>query len=80
MSDNDLKKLLIKIGALIKKYRKEKGVSQFEMGLDIEMSANQIGRIERAESNPTIETLHTISTYLGFDIEEFFHTDSSEDS
>lgn len=72
MSNKDLDKLLLNIGAIIKKHRKERGLSQLNMGLDIDMSANQIGRIERAESNPTVETLHTIANYFGFDIIEFF--------
>ncbi|NDV17680.1 helix-turn-helix domain-containing protein [Muricauda sp. TY007] len=72
MSDDELYKLKLGIGAIIKKHREEKGVSQLNMGIDIDMSANQIGRIERAESNPTVETLHTIANYFGFEIIEFF--------
>ena len=72
MSKDDLNELLVKIGAKIKKHRLERGLSQLNLGLDIDMSANQIGRIERAESNPTIETLHTIATYFGFNVIDFF--------
>ena len=72
MSNDELNKLLLNIGAIIKKHRLDRGLSQLNMGLDIDMSANQIGRIERAESNPTIETLHTIANYFGIDIKEFF--------
>lgn len=72
MSKEDLNILLSNIGAIVKRHRKERGLSQLNMGLDIDMSANQIGRIERAESNPTVETLHTIANYFGFDIIEFF--------
>lgn len=74
MSNKELDILLLNIGAMIKKHRKERGLSQLNMGLDIDMSANQIGRIERAESNPTVETLHTIANYFGFNIQEFFKT------
>lgn len=72
MSDVELYRLKQSIGAIIKKHREKKGVSQLDMAIDIEMSANQIGRIERAESNPTVETLFTIANYFGVDIIEFF--------
>ena len=72
MSDDELYSLKQSIGAIIKKHREEKGVSQLDMAIDIEMSANQIGRIERAESNPTVETLYAIANYFGIDIIEFF--------
>ena len=72
MSDAELYRLKQSIGTLIKKHREEKGVSQLDMAIDIEMSANQIGRIERAESNPTVETLYAIANYFGIDIIEFF--------
>ncbi|MAU70567.1 MAG: transcriptional regulator [Pseudozobellia sp.] len=72
MSNDDLNILLVNIGSVIKRHRTERGLSQLTMGFDIDMSANQIGRIERAESNPTIETLHTIANYFGFDMMEYF--------
>lgn len=72
MSADELHILKHHIGAIVKKHREKMGVSQLNMGLDIEMSANQIGRIERAESNPTIATLFTIANYFEFDIIEFF--------
>lgn len=65
--------LLIKlIGIKIKNLREKEGLSQLQLGIRIDISANQIGRIERAEGNPTIKTLHAITKYYGLTISEFF--------
>lgn len=72
MKDDGLHKLLENIGAVVKKYRKQNKISQFDLGLEIGKSANQIGRIERAESNPTVETLYDLAFYFEVDIKDFF--------
>ena len=73
MDQNDLNKLLIQIGERIKLLRKKENISQLALGNIVGRSANQIGRIERAEGNPTIETLHRIATHYEVDITYFIN-------
>lgn len=60
------------IGIKIKSLREKEGISQLQLGIRIDISANQIGRIERAEGNPTIKTLHAIIKYYNLTILDFF--------
>lgn len=55
------------IGKRIKAFRLEKGLSQFELASEAELPKNQVGRIERAEINTTILTLHKIARALEVD-------------
>ena len=72
MKDDELKLLYKHIGSLVRKHREILGKSQFHFGLEVGRSANQIGRIERAEGNPTVDTLYNIAKYIDIDIQEFF--------
>jgi transcriptional regulator with XRE-family HTH domain len=47
--------LKIQIGKLIQLFRLRKKLSQFQLGIELNISKDHIGRIERAETNPTIE-------------------------
>ncbi|EKF56863.1 XRE family transcriptional regulator [Galbibacter marinus] len=60
--------VLRKVGENIKKLRTDKGLSQFELANEAEVPKNQVGRIERAEINTTILTLHKIAAALKVDI------------
>lgn len=71
MNQSDLQELFIQIGARIKHLRKEHQISQLELGNIVGLSANQIGRIERAEGNPTIKTLYLIADYYNVEIGYF---------
>ncbi|MCP9201322.1 helix-turn-helix domain-containing protein [Gramella sp. GC03-9] len=71
MSQDELNKLLVNIGNRIRSLRKKENISQLELGNIVGRSANQIGRIERAEGNPTIETLYRIATHYKVDISYF---------
>ncbi|WGF92184.1 helix-turn-helix domain-containing protein [Aequorivita marisscotiae] len=72
MGNDHFNKIRIHIGCVVKKYREENELSQFKLGLEIGKSANQIGRIERAESNPTVATLVDLADFFKIDIKEFF--------
>ncbi len=78
MSQDDLNKLLVQIGRRIKTLRKEEKISQLDLGNIVGRSANQIGRIERAEGNPTIETLHRIAKHYKVEISHFIDNRKSE--
>lgn len=65
----DVKKV---IGKIILLHRMRRNLSQFKIANEIGISSNQIGRIERGETNPTIEILFKISEFLNLDFSELF--------
>jgi len=72
MKPKDANALLKNIGSLVRRLRKEEGISQLDLGNHVDLSANQIGRIERAEGNPTVKTLFAIANHYNMDIKTFF--------
>ena len=68
MNQDDLNNLLVRIGNRVKSLRQKEKISQLDLGNIVGRSANQIGRIERAEGNPTIETLYTIAKHYNVPI------------
>lgn len=68
----DLVNLKIHIGRIIQLYRLRKELSQFQLGLEVGMSRDHIGRIERGQTNPTIENIVKISDFLNINILIFF--------
>ncbi len=67
------------IGAKIKYFRKELGLSQEALALEADISPAHLGRIERNEKNPTIETLDKIISAIGISYDEFFSGISGTD-
>ena len=72
------KKLITSIGKRIKALREAKGWSQDELSVEALIPKNQVGRIERAEINTTIISLHKIATALKVDIEDLITTDCGD--
>jgi len=63
---------LTKLGATIRAAReKNSKFSQSKLAIEIGLSENQIGRIERGESNPTFRTLYKIAKVLDLNIIDF---------
>lgn len=72
MENNDENKALKKLGIAIRKIRERDGnLSQFKLAVEIGISDNQMGRIERGETNPTFRTLFKIAKALNTDIKNF---------
>lgn len=67
---NDDKELLKKLGKRIGEIRKEKGLTQMELGFRCDIEKPNMNRIEKGGTNPTFLTLNKISRELGVDIEE----------
>jgi transcriptional regulator with XRE-family HTH domain len=59
------KSFLKNIGKIIKKLRKEQGLSQEKLAEKIGISRNYLGMIERAEVNIPILTIYKIAKVLG---------------
>jgi len=64
----DFEEIKIQIGIIFKLYRLRKGLSQFQLANEVELSKDYIGRIERGKTNPTIEIIITICNFLELDI------------
>lgn len=56
------------IGIFFKLYRLRKGLSQFQIATEIDLSKDYIGRIERGKTNPTIEIIISICNFLDIDL------------
>lgn len=50
---------------LLKKYRKERGISQLELEILAELNHGTISRIENQKTNPSKETLLKVASVLG---------------
>ncbi|MFZ4929124.1 helix-turn-helix domain-containing protein [Chryseobacterium sp. Mn2064] len=60
--------LKFQIGKLIQVYRLRRELSQFQLGLELNISKDHVGRIERGLTNPTIENIVKLSNFLDIDI------------
>ncbi len=69
--DDDYKR---KISANIRKYRKEAGLTQEQLAVDIERSYDFMRRLEfkKGELGCSLETLYRISIVLGQPMDNFF--------
>jgi XRE family transcriptional regulator, regulator of sulfur utilization len=64
--------LIKKLGERIRIIRKEKGLSQDQLGELADLHTNHIGAIERGEKNVTIESIIKVSKGLNITLEELF--------
>lgn len=60
------------VGEKIRKFRKERGLSQEELAHQASLHTTYIGQLERGEKNATIESLFKITNALGITLEELF--------
>jgi transcriptional regulator with XRE-family HTH domain len=65
----DIKRL---VGQRIRSLRKEKGLSQEELGEKAGFHYTYMGGVERGEKNPSLDTLNKIAGALGVGIVELF--------
>ena len=59
-----MSELTIQFGQLVRKYRKERNMSQEQLALLCDIDRSYLGRIERGEVNPTLEKIYEISDAL----------------
>lgn len=60
------------IGIFFKLHRLRKGLSQFQVATEIDLSKDYIGRIERGNTNPSIEIVIAICNFLEIDLLDMF--------
>jgi DNA-binding XRE family transcriptional regulator len=73
MENEEHSKALVKLGLTIRKIREEStNFSQDKLGLEVDLSENQIRRIEKGQTNPTVKSLLKIAKALKIDIKDLF--------
>jgi DNA-binding XRE family transcriptional regulator len=70
---NEQNRVVVKLGLTIRKIREEStSFSQDTLALEVDLSENQIRRIEKGQTNPTIKSLLKIAEALKVDIKDLF--------
>jgi len=64
-----------KIGKRIAELRKEKGLTQEQLAVKINMDRTFVGYLEKGDRNPSVETANKIARALGVKISEIFNLD-----
>lgn len=64
--------ITIRLGERIRRLRKERGLSQEQLGEKSGLHTNYIGQIERGEKNLTIESLQKVAIGLDIPIGQLF--------
>lgn len=72
-----MKEISIDFGKQLRKLRHSKKMSQEELAFKAGISAAHLGQIERAEKNPTLETVGKLSDALGISLPELFSFEQS---
>ena len=72
MLNNEEIEILKTIGEKVKFFRELRNFSQHELSIEAEIPKNQVGRIERAEINTTVLTIHKIAKALDVNVKVLF--------
>lgn len=64
------------LGRRVRELRRQRNISQEELGYKASISAAHLGQIERGLKKPTVETLGRIASALGISVSELFHFDA----
>ncbi|WP_313790852.1 helix-turn-helix transcriptional regulator [Flagellimonas chongwuensis] len=78
LGKDDEIRILQSIGELIRHLRESKEMSQHDLSIEADIPKNQIGRIERAEINTTVITLHKIASALNVDVASLVNPHSNQ--
>ncbi len=65
--------ILFKFGRHVRKLRKEKGMSQEELGFRAEIHRTYIGSVERGEQNISLINVEKIANALKLEVRELFN-------
>ena len=58
-------KLARLFGNNIRRYRKERGLTQEELADEVELAVTYVGQIERGQRNPTLDVVERFAKVLG---------------
>jgi len=65
-------KILVTFGKRVRKFRKEKGLSQEQLAFKADLHRTYIGMIERAEKNITLLNIEKIAKALDVNLQKLF--------
>ncbi|MCH7309772.1 MULTISPECIES: helix-turn-helix domain-containing protein [Acinetobacter] len=65
-----MSELTIQFGLLVRKYRKERNMSQEQLALLCNMDRSYLGRIERGEVNLTLEKIYELAKSLDVNVKD----------
>jgi putative transcriptional regulator len=66
------KELQLKLGKQIAKLRKQKKISQVDFSYMLDIEKQNLNRIEKGKTNPTVWTLQQIASQLEIPIQKLF--------
>jgi len=69
----DEKEFLIAFGQNLKKIRKEKGFTQEQLAIDLDIEISQISRIERGVINTSVGNVNAIARVLRVEYSDLFN-------
>ncbi|MDO5436867.1 MAG: helix-turn-helix transcriptional regulator [bacterium] len=61
-----------KFGRNLRKFRKQKGFTQEELALNLDLDNSYIGKVENAQLNITLEKIIAIADFLGIEVVDLF--------
>jgi len=64
----EIEELKFQVGKLFQYNRLKNKLSQLQLGNELNLSSNHVGRIERAETNPTLEIIVKFCNFFEIDI------------
>ncbi len=67
--------ILVKFGDRVRKFRKEKNLSQEQLSFRANLHRTYIGMIERAEKNITLLNIEKIANGLGISVNDLMNLD-----
>lgn len=67
--------IMVLLGDRIRKIREDKGLSQKEVALKVDIDRGQYSRIETNKVEPTLSTLEKIASAFGIEIEDLIKKD-----
>jgi transcriptional regulator with XRE-family HTH domain len=56
---------VVLLGLNVRKYRKQRGMTQEELGLDTEMERSYVSDLERGTRNPSVRAVDRLAKALG---------------
>ena len=59
-------------GRQVKQFRKQKGWSQLEMALELQIHPNELSNIECGRRNPTLSSVYRIANTLKIKVNQLF--------
>lgn len=68
-------KILNKLGANIKRYRLEKGLTQEQLAEKVHIHPTYVGKLEGGKNNPSVKLLFIITRALGITLSDLFDFD-----